>query len=325
MSTKRLSQGSEEVIKRGCLIKSPPSSFIKGWKRREFKLCRSPDETYSLNYYSWDGATETRRGSINISEIQSITKGSASKEDLAATLKACRCSPENVLVVRTDKRTYFLADEDPNEIEDWYNHLTESVERIQSNNKRFIFPSPSSSISRPYTGPYSPHWDRTPINVFAYDFNQPSLMDNRIRPKSYPQSTYRSHGPIIDLKRWDPQADSSPSSEPFHLYEDIPPQLPPLPPKQKRGTVSDAAPSEPINQNTPPLPKVTQQMSNESSGFTDLSDTECDVSYMEMYSVIEKCKREIKQERDMECTDSREEANIPQGGQLIQTGTSPIK
>ncbi|XP_018080462.1 pleckstrin homology domain-containing family S member 1 isoform X4 [Xenopus laevis] len=279
MTTKNLSQGSEQVIKRGCLIKSPPTSFLnRGWKRREFKLCRSPDDIFTLNYYSWDGATEAKKGSINISEIQSITKGSACKEDLAATLKTCKCSPENVLVVRTDRRTYFLADEDPEEIEDWYNHLTESMERSQSN----------------------PHYDRHTIDCFGFDFNEPSLMLNRLS---------------------NPKTDLIPSSEPFHLYEDI---TPALPPKQKGGKVSNSAPSEPVTQNTVSPPKVIPQMKEEPLDFSDMSDSENIDSYMKMKSVIEKCQLEIKDKRDPECAERTKQAYVPQGGQSLKRESNEL-
>ncbi|XP_018080461.1 pleckstrin homology domain-containing family S member 1 isoform X3 [Xenopus laevis] len=301
MTTKNLSQGSEQVIKRGCLIKSPPTSFLnRGWKRREFKLCRSPDDIFTLNYYSWDGATEAKKGSINISEIQSITKGSACKEDLAATLKTCKCSPENVLVVRTDRRTYFLADEDPEEIEDWYNHLTESMERSQSNGKRDNFFIPISLISRPYTGPFSPHYDRHTIDCFGFDFNEPSLMLNRLS---------------------NPKTDLIPSSEPFHLYEDI---TPALPPKQKGGKVSNSAPSEPVTQNTVSPPKVIPQMKEEPLDFSDMSDSENIDSYMKMKSVIEKCQLEIKDKRDPECAERTKQAYVPQGGQSLKRESNEL-
>ncbi|KAG8431843.1 hypothetical protein GDO86_019749 [Hymenochirus boettgeri] len=97
------------------------------WKKRLFVLRKCLGEAYTLNYYTMESGTEEKKGCINVSEIQRIERGSeCPKEDLTTTLRVCKCPPEKVLVIRTEKRNFFLVtDEEKQEIDSWCRCLTD--------------------------------------------------------------------------------------------------------------------------------------------------------------------------------------------------------
>ncbi|OCT71265.1 pleckstrin homology domain-containing family S member 1 [Xenopus laevis] len=129
-----------EIIKEGTLIKSPPPSIAKRWRKRFFVLRKYVGEAYTLSYYSLDRMNEEQKGSINMSEIKKVEKGSdCPKEELASILKSCRCSPGQVLVIRTKKRTYFLiTDDTEEEIDSWQKCLSHIL--FNTDNRPYSFP-----------------------------------------------------------------------------------------------------------------------------------------------------------------------------------------
>ncbi|XP_041426740.1 pleckstrin homology domain-containing family S member 1 isoform X2 [Xenopus laevis] len=131
MPPKRPSLSEGEIIKEGILIKSPPPSYLgRRWRKRLFVLRKCLGDDYTLSYYSQDRMSEEQKGSINISEISKVDKGSdCPREELASTLKLYKCSPGQVLVIRTIKRTYFLVtDQAEEEIDSWHNCLSPILE-----------------------------------------------------------------------------------------------------------------------------------------------------------------------------------------------------
>ncbi|KAE8589390.1 hypothetical protein XENTR_v10017549 [Xenopus tropicalis] len=136
MPPKRPSLVSEgEIIKQGTLMKSPPPSYIgKRWRRRVFVLRKCLGDAHTLSYYSQDRMNEEQKGNINISEICEVEKGSdCPREELASTLRSCRCRPGQVLVIRTTKRTYFLVTEETeDEIDSWYKSLSCILKRSEN-------------------------------------------------------------------------------------------------------------------------------------------------------------------------------------------------
>lgn len=64
---RRSSETDEQIIKQGCLIKSPPGYiFTKrtSWKGRLLKLCRTGMGSFILRYYAYDGVSEELKGEI---------------------------------------------------------------------------------------------------------------------------------------------------------------------------------------------------------------------------------------------------------------------
>ncbi|KAM4702746.1 pleckstrin homology domain-containing family S member 1-like [Rhinophrynus dorsalis] len=112
---RRTSSVDLDVIKKGCLIKSPPSYIInnqKSWKRRLFKLCKSTENIYTFRYYSY-GIKEEFKREIFISDVHDIKHGSQLKEEeLELPFRVCGCtSAHNILFIKTKKRDFFLFDE----------------------------------------------------------------------------------------------------------------------------------------------------------------------------------------------------------------------
>ncbi|XP_031762235.1 uncharacterized protein LOC100496133 isoform X2 [Xenopus tropicalis] len=114
------------ILHQGIAMKSPPEMFflrLNMWKERFFILWKNSEFECNLVYYATDG-TRKRKGVIPIREIKDIMKGpSCDAANIAPILMLHLCDPDNVLLVMTKCRKYYLINNDQEEIEAWYQHL----------------------------------------------------------------------------------------------------------------------------------------------------------------------------------------------------------
>ncbi|KAM4034312.1 LOW QUALITY PROTEIN: pleckstrin homology domain-containing family S member 1 [Anomaloglossus baeobatrachus] len=174
---RRSSITDEEIIKQGCLIKSPPSYvFTKkaSWKARLLKLCRTSQGSFILRYYGYNGVTQAEdwKGDILISNIKSIEVGKNLTEKIPAITRLFNSSPDNILCIRTDRRDYYLLDESTENIAEWQKYITDAWETVHQ----------KVTIGQP-TNP----------SANLLEFIQDQRKDT-MRPNSYP--TDRLHGGV---------------------------------------------------------------------------------------------------------------------------------
>ncbi|XP_056384965.1 pleckstrin homology domain-containing family S member 1 isoform X2 [Hyla sarda] len=173
MGPKRKSSDTDEqIIKQGCLIKSPPG-YIFGnktsWKGRLLKLCKTGLGTYNLDYYEYDGVSEKWRGNIPLSDVKSIELGTSTMEKIPTITRLFNMDPHNILCIKTDKRDYFLVDESEENIAEWKDCLTDALGKVHQKFK--------------IEGPTSPS-----ANLLKVQEDQ----DKATRPKSYPENYPRT-------------------------------------------------------------------------------------------------------------------------------------
>ncbi|XP_041426045.1 pleckstrin homology domain-containing family S member 1 isoform X2 [Xenopus laevis] len=138
------------VLYKGYATKSPPEMFflqVKMWKERLFILWTYSYEC-NLVYYVTDG-THKRKGVIPIREIKDVMKGcDCNVGDISSIMMIHLVHPENVLLIRTKKRKYYLMNNDKDEIEAWYQHLT-AARQWQEHPQPQQRPHPEVSLSIP--------------------------------------------------------------------------------------------------------------------------------------------------------------------------------
>ncbi|XP_077114069.1 pleckstrin homology domain-containing family S member 1 isoform X3 [Ranitomeya variabilis] len=123
----------DQIIKQGCLIKSPPSYVFnkKGsWKARLLKLCQTSQGSFVLRYYGYDGVTEHWKGDILISNIKSIELGKNLKEKILPITRLFNNSADNILCIRTEGRDYYLVDDSIENIAEWQKYITDAWEKV---------------------------------------------------------------------------------------------------------------------------------------------------------------------------------------------------
>ncbi|XP_069835858.1 pleckstrin homology domain-containing family S member 1 isoform X2 [Dendropsophus ebraccatus] len=183
MAPKRRSlETDEQIIKQGCLTKSPPSYIFNkraSWKGRLLKLCKTGLGTYFLRYYAYDGVSEDWRGEINMNDVKSIEVGSSTMDRIATITRLFNHSPNNVLCIKTDKRDYFLVDDSEENIAEWKNCITEAW--VNAHRKLTI------------EGPTNPSPNLQRVAESG---------DEAMRPKSYPVDYPRTETMLVeDLSR----------------------------------------------------------------------------------------------------------------------------
>ncbi|XP_063290911.1 pleckstrin homology domain-containing family S member 1-like [Pelobates fuscus] len=128
-SRRRSSSTDAEVLKRGLLTKSPGLRMLRNlssWKARIFKLCKTPDNKYLLNYYV-SNASDKAKGCINMSEVKAVEKGLKVLEKIRVVLDMfINFEPENVIYIKYGKRDFYLIDENKKEIEEWFNCISQA-------------------------------------------------------------------------------------------------------------------------------------------------------------------------------------------------------
>ncbi|XP_063818631.1 pleckstrin homology domain-containing family S member 1 isoform X2 [Pseudophryne corroboree] len=126
---RRSSEIDQQVIKQGSLLKSPPLYIFNNrssWKRRLFKLCKNPTDSYVIKYYEYDGRSENLKGDIDVSSITDVELGTKTMDkNLGKILRLHNTSPENMLCIKTEDRNYYLLDDTVDTITDWYKSITD--------------------------------------------------------------------------------------------------------------------------------------------------------------------------------------------------------
>ncbi|XP_066457566.1 pleckstrin homology domain-containing family S member 1 isoform X2 [Eleutherodactylus coqui] len=132
---RRSSDSGEQIIKQGCLIKSPPFYIFNkkaSWKRRLLKLCRIGAGSFVLRYYAYDGVSEDWKGDIHISDIKSVELGSTMMEKIPTITRLFNNSPNNILCIKTDKRDYYLVDDGTESIAEWQKSITDAWMKVHN-------------------------------------------------------------------------------------------------------------------------------------------------------------------------------------------------
>ncbi|XP_053305994.1 uncharacterized protein LOC128468331 [Spea bombifrons] len=174
---KRNSLSDANEIKRGSLIKSPPSYIFNNrssWKVRLFKLFQTRDNKFILSYYEPDGVSEKMKGTIKIRNIKSIKK-EYNSENVSAILRSFNISHHKVIHVKTEDRDFYLCDEIEEELDDWYECLTNAWIKentsMDISGPKILHPKPPSASSE-------------------------TLNDDR--PKSYPENYPKSGNQLAE-------------------------------------------------------------------------------------------------------------------------------
>ncbi|XP_075071747.1 pleckstrin homology domain-containing family S member 1-like isoform X2 [Mixophyes fleayi] len=135
---RRSSETDQQVIKRGSLMKSPPSYLFNNrtsWKRRLFKFCKTLTDSYIISYYHYDGLTENWKGDIYVGDIKAIELGTNMMDkNISAITRLFNTSSDNVLYIKTESRIYFLLDDNVNTIAEWQRCITDVWVQINQRN-----------------------------------------------------------------------------------------------------------------------------------------------------------------------------------------------
>ncbi|XP_075071753.1 pleckstrin homology domain-containing family S member 1 isoform X2 [Mixophyes fleayi] len=139
MAPKRQSSDTDQqVIKRGSLMKSPPSYLFNkrnSWKRRLFQLCKTLTDSFIISYYAYDGLTENWKGDIYVGDIKAIELGTNFMDrNISAITRLFNTSSDNVLYIKTEDRTYFLLDDNVDTIAEWQRCITDVWVQINQRN-----------------------------------------------------------------------------------------------------------------------------------------------------------------------------------------------
>ncbi|XP_077311112.1 pleckstrin homology domain-containing family S member 1 isoform X2 [Lithobates pipiens] len=208
------------IIKEGCLIKSPPSYLCNkraSWKGRFFKLCKTAVDSYFIRYYAYDGVSMDYRGEIPVSDIKSIELGSnAIDKNMTTITNMFNNSPQNVLCIKTNKRVFYLLDENVENINNWQKCITDVWVKI---NQKENVDGPQikhSVLVSPPPEPPQPRWPKEfrPLAVYPVESRQAAVqfvrseiyekqavvMDEVTRPKSYPDDHPCSCSPLLDTQ-----------------------------------------------------------------------------------------------------------------------------
>ncbi|CAH2323091.1 Hypothetical predicted protein [Pelobates cultripes] len=163
-SRRRSSSTDAEVLKRGLLTKSPGLRMFRNlssWKSRIFKLCKTLDNKYLLNYYV-SNASDKEKGCINLSEVKAVEKGLHVLEKIRVVLDMFRnFEAENVIYIKYGKRDFYLIDENKREIEEWFLCISQAWAEINGSTDRdgpaimnpFPYGLPPVPYGVPETGP----------------------------------------------------------------------------------------------------------------------------------------------------------------------------
>ncbi|XP_040217510.1 pleckstrin homology domain-containing family S member 1 isoform X2 [Rana temporaria] len=234
------------IIKEGCLIKSPPSYlFIKraSWKGRFFKLCKTAVGSYFIRYYAYDGVSMDYKGEIPVCDIKSIELGTnAMDKNMTTITNLFNNSPRNVLCIKTNKRVFYLLDENEENIKNWQKCITDVWVKInQTENvdgpqiRHTVLVSPPPELPQP-------RWPREFRSLAVYPVQtrqaavqfvrseiyqkQAVVMDETTRPKSYPVDHPYSCPPVLDDRQrsyTDPNSRKEiPDCKPLNLLMTLP-------------------------------------------------------------------------------------------------------
>ncbi|XP_063290067.1 pleckstrin homology domain-containing family S member 1 [Pelobates fuscus] len=127
-SRRRSSSTDGEVLKRGLLTKSPGWKVFRNrssWKSRIFKLCKTPDNKYLLNYFAPNGLADELKGTIDISEVKAVQRGVNATDKISVVLRMFNITAENVIYIKVADRDFYLIDENEKEIEEWFNCISQ--------------------------------------------------------------------------------------------------------------------------------------------------------------------------------------------------------
>ncbi|XP_040217513.1 pleckstrin homology domain-containing family S member 1 isoform X5 [Rana temporaria] len=197
------------IIKEGCLIKSPPSYlFIKraSWKGRFFKLCKTAVGSYFIRYYAYDGVSMDYKGEIPVCDIKSIELGTnAMDKNMTTITNLFNNSPRNVLCIKTNKRVFYLLDENEENIKNWQKCITDVWVKINQ----------TENVDGPQ------------IRHTVLVSPPPELpQDETTRPKSYPVDHPYSCPPVLDDRQrsyTDPNSRKEiPDCKPLNLLMTLP-------------------------------------------------------------------------------------------------------
>ncbi|PIO26482.1 hypothetical protein AB205_0015200 [Aquarana catesbeiana] len=196
------------------------------WKGRLFKLCKTAVDSYFIRYYAYDGVSMDYKGEILVSDIKSIDLGyNAMDKNMTTITNLFNNSPQNVLCIKTNKRVYYLLDENKENIKNWQKCITDVWVKInQTENVDGPQIKHTVLVAPP---PVPPQGEAT-------------------RPKSYPEDHPRSRSPLLDTQdrqrcHTDPTSRTEiPDCKPLNLLM----TEPNLPQERKRSkTCSDAIPA----------------------------------------------------------------------------------
>ncbi|XP_073451962.1 pleckstrin homology domain-containing family S member 1 isoform X3 [Aquarana catesbeiana] len=254
------------IIKEGCLIKSPPPYLLykkASWKGRLFKLCKTAVDSYFIRYYAYDGVSMDYKGEILVSDIKSIDLGyNAMDKNMTTITNLFNNSPQNVLCIKTNKRVYYLLDENKENIKNWQKCITDVWVKINQTENVDGPQIKHTVLVAPPPVPPQPRWPREfrPLAVYPVQSRQAAvkfvrseiyekqvvLMGEATRPKSYPEDHPRSRSPLLDTQdrqrcHTDPTSRTEiPDCKPLNLLM----TEPNLPQERKRSkTCSDAIPA----------------------------------------------------------------------------------
>ncbi|PIO26483.1 hypothetical protein AB205_0015200 [Aquarana catesbeiana] len=150
------------------------------WKGRLFKLCKTAVDSYFIRYYAYDGVSMDYKGEILVSDIKSIDLGyNAMDKNMTTITNLFNNSPQNVLCIKTNKRVYYLLDENKENIKNWQKCITDVWVKInQTENVDGPQIKHTVLVAPP---PVPPQGEAT-------------------RPKSYPEDHPRSRSPLLDTQ-----------------------------------------------------------------------------------------------------------------------------
>ncbi|CAN2389263.1 hypothetical protein PRIEUP_LOCUS5676 [Pristimantis euphronides] len=152
---RRSSETDEQIIRQGCVTKSPPSYIFSkkaSWKGRLLKLCRTGLSAFTLRYYAYDGVSEEWKGDIHMSDIKSIEVGSQTMERIPTINRLFNNSPNNVLCIKTDKRDYYLLDDSADQITEWHKCITDAWVKVHQRTTEEVLRPRSYPEDYPHTG-----------------------------------------------------------------------------------------------------------------------------------------------------------------------------
>lgn len=175
---RRSSETDEQIIKQGCLIKSPPAYIFNkrtSWKGRLLKLCRTGMGSFILRYYAYDGVSEELKGEIPLSDIKSIELGKNTMEKIPTITRLFNNHPSNILCIKTDRRDYYLVDDNKENIAEWQKCITDACVKVHLKVK---IDGPTSLSANPPT----------------VEEDQEEV----VRPKSYPEDHPQTEAVLVE-------------------------------------------------------------------------------------------------------------------------------
>ncbi|XP_075071754.1 pleckstrin homology domain-containing family S member 1 isoform X3 [Mixophyes fleayi] len=221
MAPKRQSSDTDQqVIKRGSLMKSPPSYLFNkrnSWKRRLFQLCKTLTDSFIISYYAYDGLTENWKGDIYVGDIKAIELGTNFMDrNISAITRLFNTSSDNVLYIKTEDRTYFLLDDNVDTIAEWQRCITDVWVQINQRNseegaRRKSYPEEHSSNNqsldeaqerqRSHTCPDPQKLSQTNFGDYRNSVDQPDGSQDRKRSLTHSEHVPDRTPIITEIRR----------------------------------------------------------------------------------------------------------------------------